>query len=68
MARIGRLSLKVRVPPDLDEAHIHGVVRAIRACPAYGTLLHPPVVEFDVEVAAEATRPLRPSAGARRGA
>jgi uncharacterized OsmC-like protein len=63
---IGHLSLKVRVPPGLDDAHLAGIVRAIKGCPAYGTLVQPPVVELDVD--APAVTPLRPSAGARRGA
>ena len=68
VARIGHLSLKVGVPPGLDEAHVEGIVRAIEACPAYGTLVRPPAVELAVEVPTDAARPLRPSAGARRGA
>jgi uncharacterized OsmC-like protein len=67
MARIGRLSLKVRVPPGLDEPHLVGIVRAIKSCPAYGTLVQPPDVELTVDVR-DVVRPPRPSAGARRGA
>jgi putative redox protein len=48
--RIGRLALKVRVPPGLDEPHLIGLIRAIKACPAYGTLVHPPKIELTVEV------------------
>ena len=47
--RIGRLSMKVRLPPGLTERQLAGVERAIRSCPAYGTLLHPPKVELTIE-------------------
>jgi uncharacterized OsmC-like protein len=47
--RIGRLALKVRVPAGLSEPHRLGMVRAIERCPAYGTLVKPPVVELSVE-------------------
>ena len=46
--RIGRLTLRVRLPPGLSEREIAGVERAIKGCPAYGTLLHPPTVEISV--------------------
>lgn len=42
--RIGRFELEVRVPVGLEQRHIDGIERAIKTCPAYGTLLHPPVV------------------------
>jgi uncharacterized OsmC-like protein len=50
LARIGRLALKVRVPAELDEQHLIGIVRAIKACPAYGTLVQPPKIELTVHV------------------
>jgi len=49
IARIGRLSLKVRVPAQLDEPHRTGLMRAIKACPAYGTLVRPPSIEITVD-------------------
>ena len=48
-ARIGRLALKVRLPQGLSERQIAGVGRAIKTCPAYGTLFHPPKVELTIE-------------------
>ena len=48
--RIGRIALKVRVPPGLTAQQIVGIERAIWRCPAYGTLVHPPSVEIAVEV------------------
>jgi uncharacterized OsmC-like protein len=47
--RIGRLSMKVRLPEGLSERQLAGVERAIKSCPAYGTLLHPPKVELTIE-------------------
>jgi putative redox protein len=48
-SRIGSLSMKVRVPAGLGERQVAGIERAIKSCPAYGTLLHPPSVEVGVE-------------------
>ena len=49
VSRIGKFALKVRVPAGLDERQLAGIERAIKACPAYGTLLHSPSVELQVE-------------------
>ena len=49
VARIGRLTMKVRLPPGLPERHLAGIERAIKSCPAYGTLLHPPTVELSID-------------------
>jgi putative redox protein len=49
VSRIGRLSMKVRLPAGLAERQIAGVERAIKSCPAYGTLLHSPAVEIRIE-------------------
>jgi uncharacterized OsmC-like protein len=48
VSRIGRLALKVRLPGGLSEHEIAGVERAIKGCPAYGSLLHPPTVELTI--------------------
>jgi uncharacterized OsmC-like protein len=55
--RIGRLSLTVHVPPGLTERQRAAVASAIKSCPAYGTLQHPPSVELNVEVDDEAAAP-----------
>ena len=47
--RIGRLKIKVRPPTGLTDQQLTGIERAIRRCPAYGTLVHPPSVEIVVE-------------------
>ncbi len=47
--RIGQLTMKVRLPEGLSEQQRAGIERAIKACPAYGTLLHPPSVEIAIE-------------------
>jgi putative redox protein len=49
VSRIGSLLMKVRIPAGLGERQIAGVERAIKSCPAYGTLLHPPSVEVTVD-------------------
>jgi uncharacterized OsmC-like protein len=48
--RIGRLSMKVHLPPGLTERQLATVERAVKSCPAYGTLLHPPEVDLAIEV------------------
>jgi uncharacterized OsmC-like protein len=47
--RIGRLAIRVHVSAGLPERHVAGIDRAIRSCPAYGTLLHPPSVDVSVD-------------------
>lgn len=47
--RIGRLAIRVHVPAGLPERHVAGIDRAIRSCPAYGTLLHPPSVDVSID-------------------
>lgn len=49
VSRIGRLEMKVRLPAGLTERHVAGIERAIKSCPAYGTLLHPPSVEISID-------------------
>jgi ribosomal protein S12 methylthiotransferase accessory factor len=49
VSRIGRLEVKVHLPEGLPDRHRAGVERAIKSCPAYGTLLHPPVVQISIE-------------------
>jgi uncharacterized OsmC-like protein len=51
--RIGRLSMKVHLPADLSEQQRAAVERAIKRCPAYGTLLHPPTVEITIDAESE---------------
>jgi len=46
VSRIGRLTIKVSLPAGLDERQTAGIERAIKSCPAYGTLLHPPTVDI----------------------
>jgi uncharacterized OsmC-like protein len=49
VSRIGRVQMGVRLPAGLTERHVAGIERAIKSCPAYGTLLHPPVVEISID-------------------
>ncbi|HXT99774.1 MAG TPA: OsmC family protein, partial [Polyangia bacterium] len=47
--RIGRLAIHVNLPAGLADAQVAGIERAIKSCPAYGTLLHPPNVEIAID-------------------
>jgi len=53
VSRIGRLALQVTLPSGLSEKQFEGVERAIKSCPAYGTLLHPPEVEVALDSAGD---------------
>ena len=53
VSRIGRLAIVVHAPAGLDDHHLAGIERAIKSCPAYGTLLHPPSVELTIERAVD---------------
>src|SRR5262249_16414077 len=46
--RIERLSVRVMLPAGVPEKSLPSIERAIRNCPAYGTLVHPPDVELTV--------------------
>jgi putative redox protein len=48
VSRISRLAVEVLLPAGLAERHLAGVERAIKSCPAYGTLLHPPSVQIAI--------------------
>jgi uncharacterized OsmC-like protein len=48
VSRIGRVSLTVHVPSGLSAGQVATIERAIKSCPAYGTLLHPPSVAITV--------------------
>jgi uncharacterized OsmC-like protein len=60
--RIGRLEMKVRLPAGLGDRHVAGIERAIKSCPAYGTLLHPPLVEVSIEANTESASDQNPAA------
>jgi uncharacterized OsmC-like protein len=63
ISRIGRLAIRVKLPGGLSDKHVAGVERAVKSCPAYGTLLHAP----SVEIAIEAAPPPAAGADARAG-
>jgi uncharacterized OsmC-like protein len=54
VSRLGRVEMQVHLPAGLDERHVAGIERAIKSCPAYGTLLHPPAVSISLEQSATA--------------
>jgi uncharacterized OsmC-like protein len=49
ISRVGRLAITIRVPPGLLKDQLAGIERAVKSCPAYGTLLRPPAVEIVVD-------------------
>jgi uncharacterized OsmC-like protein len=58
VARLGKLSMRVHLTPNVPARYIPALERAIRLCPAYGTLTHPPDVEIVIsapEVAPKAS-------------
>jgi uncharacterized OsmC-like protein len=46
VARIAKLVMRVTLPPGFPAQYLPALERAIRHCPAYGTLVHPPDVEL----------------------
>jgi len=67
VSRIGRLEMKVRLPAGLTERHVAGIERAIKSCPAYGTLLHPPAVEISIDSPGQAGTDPGPADGRAAG-
>jgi uncharacterized OsmC-like protein len=49
VSRIGRLAMRVKLPAGLSDKQVAGIERAIKSCPAYGTLLHSPAVEISLD-------------------
>jgi len=52
--RVGRVAIHVHLPAGLSERHVAGIERAVKSCPAYGTLMNPPVVTLSVAADAPA--------------
>jgi uncharacterized OsmC-like protein len=67
VSRIGRLEMKVRLPAGLTERHVAGIERAIKSCPAYGTLLHPPAMEISIDSPGQAATGRQPADGHTAG-
>ena len=67
VSRIGRLEMKVRLPAGLIERHVAGIERAIKSCPAYGTLLHPPAMEISIDSPGQVATDRRPAEGHTAG-
>src|SRR5215471_4051461 len=49
VSRIRSLAMRVKLPAGLSEKQVAGIERAIKSCPAYGTLLHSPTVEISLD-------------------
>lgn len=54
--RLGRVAILLTLPPGVPERYLPSIERAVRNCPAYGTLLHLPEVELSI-AKAEAQAP-----------
>ena len=52
VSRLSRIVLHLALPKDFPERYLSALERAVRHCPAYGTLLHPPEVVLEVHAEA----------------
>lgn len=52
--RIGRLEIHVVLPTGVPAQYRPAIERAVRHCPAYGTLTHPPDIVFTFDAHANA--------------
>jgi uncharacterized OsmC-like protein len=48
VTRLGTFVIHVKLPAGVSLQHLPAIERAIRQCPAYGTLVHPPDVTLVV--------------------
>jgi uncharacterized OsmC-like protein len=62
--RFGKLCIRMMLPACVPEEYLPSIERAVRNCPAYGTLVHPPDVELSV---VKATRDASVPAAQRHG-
>jgi len=63
--RLTHLVMTVVLPPAVAERHIAGIERAIKSCPAYGTLLYPPEVQISIAAPTEASGEAYPPAAGK---
>jgi len=59
--RLAHLSVDVRLPAGFPEKYVSAVERAVRGCPAYGTLVEAPQVDLRVTPAREARAEAAPA-------
>jgi len=52
VSRLALLVIRLMLPKGFPEQHLPAIERAVRHCPAYGTLLHPPKVVLEVHAEA----------------
>lgn len=52
--RFGTLSMRVEVPSGLTPEQLRAVERVVKACPAFGTMLHGTDIQLTVDVASNA--------------
>jgi putative redox protein len=48
--RLSKIVMRVTLPPSVPVQYLPAIERAIRHCPAYGTLLHAPNVEISLSL------------------
>jgi len=58
--RLTHMVMTVVLPAQVPERHIAGIERAIKTCPAYGTLLYPPEVQISIATASAASGDAQP--------
>jgi putative redox protein len=46
--RFGKFTIRVTLPAGVPDGFLAPIERAVRGCPAYGTLVHPPEVEISI--------------------
>jgi uncharacterized OsmC-like protein len=46
--RLGKLAIRITLPPGVPVQYLPAIERAVRRCPAYGTLTHPPEVVIEL--------------------
>lgn len=63
--RIARLTMTIHVPPGLSPHQLAGIERAVKSCPAYGTLTHGATVEINLAPVDEQQTPAEPVDGLR---
>ena len=49
VSRIARVVMRVKLPAGLSERQVAGIERAIKSCPAYGTLVQSPTIDITIE-------------------
>ena len=54
--RFGRMTIRISLPASVPEHYLPQIERAVRNCPAYGTLVHPPELELSISRASDSSQ------------